>query len=329
MESQSTFLAPPEQPNCPLPQELIDSLVDLVQDDHETLKALGLVSSAWYLQTRVHLFHKISLGETQDARSNTLRCERLYHVLKQHAELPRLINRLTLGDEKNTQWLYSCPSIARVLPLLISITQLVLRDMDWDRCFPPLQIECYNAMARSTVSKLVLINVTNIDLTPLAQYHHVEDLIMQDVRPSAATSATRGGACFPLNSRALLDPQPPTVLDPTRPSELRLTFGQCAEALKTLIACASDSEATLPLFRPWAICLGTAAFDEGMQEAWSLLVDRCAPFVMAYTIHQNETKQSLVEPSASVPPLAFRVWTDEMGAYDLVCARAVIEAPSL
>ncbi|TEB18973.1 hypothetical protein FA13DRAFT_1744855, partial [Coprinellus micaceus] len=209
----------------PLPQELIDSLVDLVQDDRNAEGAgFGLFSLV--PSNEGPSLPQDILGETQDARSNTLRCERLYHVLKQHAELPRLINRLTLGDEKNTH-------IARVLPLLISITQL---------------------------------------------YHHVEDLIMQDVRPSAATSATR-----PRIARSTA----PTVLDPTHPSELRLTFGQCAEALKTLIACASDSEATLPLFR------------RSMVAARGPL----RPFVMAYTIHQNETKQSLVEPSASVPPL--------------------------
>ncbi|KAJ3549107.1 hypothetical protein NMY22_g995 [Coprinellus aureogranulatus] len=87
----------PSSIDC-LPQELLDSLVDTVCDDPATLKTLGLVSNAWYFQTRVHLFREIALGTRADPLVNVVQCARLHQVLETRPELRKLIQRFSLAD---------------------------------------------------------------------------------------------------------------------------------------------------------------------------------------------------------------------------------------
>ncbi|KAJ3540600.1 hypothetical protein NMY22_g4225 [Coprinellus aureogranulatus] len=142
-------------------------------------------------------------------------------------------------------------------------------------------------------NSLALIGVTNMTLSPLAQYHHIEDLTIQDVRPSAASSVATG-ACFPLNCWALMASRLPAKS--AHASKLSLTAARCGEALKTLLVCAADSEATLPLLRPWALALGTSGFDRSMQEAWSSLLVRCSASVVKYTLNQDESRHEFFHP---------------------------------
>ncbi|KAJ3549109.1 hypothetical protein NMY22_g996 [Coprinellus aureogranulatus] len=80
------------------------------------------------------------------------------------------------------------------------------------------------------------------------------------------------------------------------PRTLRLTVARCGEALKTLLICAADSEATLPFLRPWALALSTSGFDMSMQEAWSSLLVRCSASVVKYTLNQDESRHEFFHP---------------------------------
>ncbi|KAJ3529954.1 hypothetical protein NMY22_g8778 [Coprinellus aureogranulatus] len=228
-----------------------------------------------------------------------IQCGRLHQVLDTQPELGKLIKRFSLTDGEHAHWVDSCPEIVTILRLLTSCTQVALRYLDLELCSSSLHIELFTLMARPSVSKLALIVVTNINLSILAQYHHIGDLTLRDVHPSAASSVATG-ACFPLNSRALL--ASPLPAKSTQASKLSLTVGRCGEALKTLLVCAADSEATLPLLRPRALGLSTSGFDDAaMQEAWSTLLGHCAASVVEYSLYQDESKRVI---TSHIPRIA-------------------------
>ncbi len=60
--------------NTPLPQELIDQIVDDLQDDHAALKCMSLTSRAFYPRTRPYLFRKVELVEDEQAQKFAALC---------------------------------------------------------------------------------------------------------------------------------------------------------------------------------------------------------------------------------------------------------------
>ncbi|PBK88478.1 hypothetical protein ARMGADRAFT_1015941, partial [Armillaria gallica] len=60
--------------NTPLPQEVIDQIVDDLQDDHAALKCMSLTSRAFYPRTRPYLFRKVELVEDEQAQKFAALC---------------------------------------------------------------------------------------------------------------------------------------------------------------------------------------------------------------------------------------------------------------
>jgi len=52
-----------------LPQEIVDSIIELFRDSIDDLKNCSLVSTSWIPTSRRHLFHTISLGDVGRFRS--------------------------------------------------------------------------------------------------------------------------------------------------------------------------------------------------------------------------------------------------------------------
>ncbi|KAK0486418.1 hypothetical protein IW261DRAFT_796357 [Armillaria novae-zelandiae] len=60
--------------STPLPQELIDLIVDELQDDHAALKCMSLTHRAFRLRTRFHLFRRVELFEDKQAQKFSALC---------------------------------------------------------------------------------------------------------------------------------------------------------------------------------------------------------------------------------------------------------------
>ena len=56
-------------PHRHLPPEILDSVIDLLHDEPETLKQCFLVSKSWVPRTRRHLFAYIKFRSASDLRS--------------------------------------------------------------------------------------------------------------------------------------------------------------------------------------------------------------------------------------------------------------------
>ncbi|GLB43197.1 putative dna-(apurinic or apyrimidinic site) lyase [Lyophyllum shimeji] len=69
---------------APLPQELVDMIIDYHSNDHETLKTLALVSKLCLAQSRKHLFSSIEL---LTSTSNPAKCQ------EHHARLRSILSR--------------------------------------------------------------------------------------------------------------------------------------------------------------------------------------------------------------------------------------------
>ncbi|KAJ3540603.1 hypothetical protein NMY22_g4227 [Coprinellus aureogranulatus] len=295
--------SPSESPReLAFPQELVDSIVDLSRGERPLLKTLGLVSSAWYPRTRIHLFRKITLGGHLNPLTNQESCERLHHVLDQRPSLYKLIDRIKLmdGESDSDYWIGECPVVAKILPLLTSVTRVKFWFIDFERYTGSLQIELYDLMARPSVFKLALTTIRNLDPSPLAQYHHVRELSLKDVRPCAAASRTKG-ACFPLNNRNLLEF--PSSVNEAQDRSFHLNVADCGEVLTTLLVCAGSPQGTLRVLWPSILSVTTARFDQEMASGCGALASHgeSAGSVRLYSICQDERKQDLLE-GQTLPP---------------------------
>ena len=56
-------------PNPHLPQELLDHIIDLLDDDLETLKECSLVAKSWIPRTQKHIFATVEFTSTRDLQS--------------------------------------------------------------------------------------------------------------------------------------------------------------------------------------------------------------------------------------------------------------------
>ncbi|KAK0459298.1 uncharacterized protein EV420DRAFT_314212 [Desarmillaria tabescens] len=62
------------------PQELIDTIIDNLADDHAALKCMSLTSRAFYPRTRIHLFRKVELDGDKHAERFVALCRDFPHI---------------------------------------------------------------------------------------------------------------------------------------------------------------------------------------------------------------------------------------------------------
>ncbi|PPQ73433.1 hypothetical protein CVT24_008137 [Panaeolus cyanescens] len=119
-----------------LPQELIDTIIDIVQDDAHTLQQCSLVSTAFLTRAQKHLFREITLSS-----SHLTRPTRLTHLLAESPHLTDAISSLHIIERKRKRskrnptgtngWLQSDNShLGPVLSKLPSLKELMLECAD-------------------------------------------------------------------------------------------------------------------------------------------------------------------------------------------------------
>ncbi|KAJ2918101.1 hypothetical protein MD484_g2313, partial [Candolleomyces efflorescens] len=280
-----------------LPQEIVDMIVDHTQapwPHSRTLKALGLVSRAWYKRTRVYLFHELNFsGDSTPIRWTTLR----FKPLQDNPSLGYHVKTLNL-ESMTHQWFNDWPDLIPVLPLLTALTTLrivstLMEDIDWELLLPEWRIALYELMqmASPQITSLRLDGIVNIDITQIAHYSHLDNLILQNIVLSSDTSL-QDGAPFPL---------PP--LPSSQPSNSRslrsLHVSACGEALAFLLS-ARNNGGSLDLSQITKLTLGTFQFDDSgdsedesddpfieMDKPWMSLLDLCSQNIRTYRVIQE------------------------------------------
>ncbi|KAF6746060.1 hypothetical protein DFP72DRAFT_1076649 [Ephemerocybe angulata] len=284
----------------PLPQELVDHVIDYLKDDFASLKMVGLLGRTWYRRTRVHLFNSIYLNDEKPKR----RLCTLMNLLLSHSELVRNIKRLSLVQPGRKRRLLSCSELIKILPLLEKVTTLEIigeddrYPIDWSALNFKLQKALHSRMACSSLTSLTLINIRNLDSTPLAQYHNITFLHLNEVHASARPGATFSGAWLPLNRRPRSATSEHYYLN-------KLQVTGCGGPLKALLCCALTSESTLGLLRIKQLGVTAFSWDEDMDAAWSELLNICTLSVEIYTLTEEVNDISL--PVVPTPPILLAI----------------------
>ncbi|KAJ7168352.1 hypothetical protein C8R43DRAFT_984087 [Mycena crocata] len=111
---------------CPLPQELIDIIIDAIQDDRASLKTCSYVSFPFKKSSQRHLFSHITLLPPRSARRPT-QCQKLHEILLETPHLASYSTSLEIlegyqpsvsGVSVKLPWVTSESALELVLPLL-------------------------------------------------------------------------------------------------------------------------------------------------------------------------------------------------------------------
>ncbi|KAK7448795.1 hypothetical protein VKT23_013525 [Stygiomarasmius scandens] len=99
-----------------LPQELVDTIIDFLFDDKDSLNSCALVSKSWLPSSRFHLFHTVALAST-----DTDKRRRLHDLITANPHIGNCIHYLQLSvpSEEDT-------ALEALLPLLPSLRKLNL-----------------------------------------------------------------------------------------------------------------------------------------------------------------------------------------------------------
>ncbi|KAF6746051.1 hypothetical protein DFP72DRAFT_1076640 [Ephemerocybe angulata] len=285
-------LSSPAFPVFHIPQELIDHIIDDLKDDFVSLKSVGLVGIKWHRRTRRHLFHTVRL----DGEDPTCRLRTLLDLLHKHSDLAKHIKHLSLLQPGRSSRLLQSSELVKLLPLLGSLATLeiigsdVLFPIDWSRFTFNLQTALYDRMAAPSLTDLVLCNIRNMEIIPLAQYHNIQSLEIAAVYETCP-GAHFSGAWLPLNQR-------PRSASSENMHLKKLHVTGSGGFLKTLLCCASTGECTLGISRIKKLEATAILWDDDMQKAWSMLLDTCASSVKVYTLVEDCRSN----PMAPTPP---------------------------
>ena len=99
-----------------LPQEISDYVVDLLQDEHETLKQCRLISKSWIPRARMHIFRVIRFESPNDPAAWT---KTFPDPANSPGSLARCLHVACVGDVaaailKNCDWFRSFSNVVRL-----------------------------------------------------------------------------------------------------------------------------------------------------------------------------------------------------------------------
>ncbi|KAJ7178175.1 hypothetical protein C8R46DRAFT_1076042 [Mycena filopes] len=120
----------------PVPQELIDIIVDNLHDDIPSLKSCALTARAFVGSAQIHIFHRVEINPPRDRNSaSPTPCQKLYNLLVSSPHIAPLVTDLSVvlvGSEtsfecdahglylndRQVTWIMTGRTLALVLPLL-------------------------------------------------------------------------------------------------------------------------------------------------------------------------------------------------------------------
>ncbi|KAJ2927971.1 hypothetical protein H1R20_g9138, partial [Candolleomyces eurysporus] len=292
-----------ESTTLEFPQEIVNAVVGhyAIQTDSKALKTLGLVSRAWSHPTREHLFRAIMID--MYSRDLQERLDALKSLLQDKPLLCQYIKSLTIevgsflqslkslhpdADFDSLMWMDDPVDFLSFLASLTHVTHVAVGVRERSNYLRPRSIPYYfqaalqSLFARPHVTSISLSYI-EIDLIPLTQYHHIEELALHGV---GVPSWSRD-CCFPMNRL-------PTTPRCLRGLSLSMVY---PEVWRVLALCCASPEATLSLRKTKELAVSTGEFtaystedftsiDTLADEQWSTIFDTYGGAVESYTLRQ-------------------------------------------
>ncbi|KAJ2930551.1 hypothetical protein H1R20_g6539, partial [Candolleomyces eurysporus] len=293
-----------ESTTLEFPQEIVNAVVGhyAIQTDSKALKTLGLVSRAWSHPTREHLFRAImidmkafpSLQERLDALKSLLQAKPLLcqYIKSLTIEVGTFLQSLESlhpdADFDSLMWMDDPVDVLSLLASLTHVTHVAVGVRERSnylrpRCIPYyFQAALQSLFARPHVTSISLSYI-KIDLIPLTQYHHIEELALHGV----GVPSWSQDCCFPMNRL-------PTTPRCLRGLSLSMVY---PEVWRVLALCCASPEATLSLRKTKELAVSTGEFtaystedftsiDTLANEQWSTIFDTYGGAVESYTLRQ-------------------------------------------
>ncbi|KAJ7059216.1 hypothetical protein C8F01DRAFT_1232273 [Mycena amicta] len=171
----SMSMAEPE-PEMPLPQELVDLILDFVGDS-QSLKSCALASSLLRGSSQKRLFASLTLMP-QSKKRRRFTAEPFIELLSPHAtHILRYVRVLTIKENPQPSGITDAVTLfPAVLPNLVNLERLVI-DLQWTE----LPGSFKNALREATTSKVTALRLHNVHFTS-------SELAALLSRPSSVTS---------------------------------------------------------------------------------------------------------------------------------------------
>ncbi len=107
-----------------LPQELIDSILDFLIDDSQSLKASSLVCRSFLRRTRVHLFRQLHFD-------NFRHFHKFHNMCMESPHIPPRVETLVLGSGGDIRKIRGTKHFVAVMSLFTQLRTIELVDIDW------------------------------------------------------------------------------------------------------------------------------------------------------------------------------------------------------
>ncbi|KAF5339769.1 hypothetical protein D9611_009050 [Ephemerocybe angulata] len=271
----------------PFPQEINDQIVDAAQDDHEVLRALGLVSRSWCERTREYLFHSVSLDAGDTSANGT--GQALALLMNERPTIRNYIRDLSIGVKETPSPPPDAPGtvdegVATVLPLLSSITALSITGKDdevistWESIPSLVRDRLLDLALRAKIQYLHVTDIADIPIMLFLHLPHLQDLTLWSVSALYIDQTAFRHSLSPVNN--LPWPYPSIKTLDTYNSHV-LAF-----ALFWPHASQDGPRSKITLSQLHDLTIYTDFDDEKEGKAWFALLNRC-PQIEKYTIVQD------------------------------------------
>ncbi|RDB20363.1 hypothetical protein Hypma_012709 [Hypsizygus marmoreus] len=175
-----------------LPQEIIDTIIDNLSKDHQTLKSCALASSSLRPTSQKHLFSWTMLDKDSS-------CERLHLVLTENPTLCSYVHRIIIWSDEETgpQWLCVNKNLACVLDRLTSLRSCSLciyNDIEWKDFHPQTTAAFFRVFVLPSLKSIDISGLSGIPVTFFDIPNVIEELELKSV---AFTRTSDAGAVSP------------------------------------------------------------------------------------------------------------------------------------
>jgi hypothetical protein len=187
-----------------IPQDVIDSIVDMLHGDPDTLKNCAMTSHSFLIPSRKHLFYSVHLY-------SVLLSQKLHHLLCIHPEISHCIKELCITQNDPTySWLVTDKALPCILDMLDHLQSLSLGMITsglimWSWFSRELHSALKSRFQSSSLLDLKIIQCCDVPVSMITSFINLRRLILIMVHfdDDIGEQATLDTISFPSRLQAL------------------------------------------------------------------------------------------------------------------------------
>jgi hypothetical protein len=166
--------------SVPIPQDVIEGIIDHLHEDKASLKCCAAVSRCFRVESRLHLFSAIRLD-------SPLTTQQLFTLISQTPDIATLIRELFIDPDPNrcsTSWVAENVFLPTILKMLHRLKALSLRNptiLRWDLLSPEIQSALVDQFRSPTLDVVKFFQVHNLPISLITSFTHLKVLSLHFV----------------------------------------------------------------------------------------------------------------------------------------------------